>query len=91
MRVIKIADGESSTGAKQSTIVVGSMRENYSVGLKILTGTASVDFEGSFDGTNWDTLASAKNADEIFQVTATPYIRINITAITGTVDAFVGV
>lgn len=91
MRVVKIADGETTTGAKQTVQIVGSLRENYSVGLKISGGTASVDFEGSFDGTNWDALVTAKNADEIFQVTATPYVRVNITAITGTVNAYVGV
>lgn len=91
MRVIQIADGEATTGAKTAAIIIGSQRENFSVSLDVLTGTASVDIEGSFDGTNWIKLVTAKTADEVFQVIAVPRIRVNITAITGTVDVFVGV
>ena len=91
MRVIQIADGETTTGAKTTHYVVGTLRENYSVAIKG-TGTFDVDFEGSFDGVNWVDLATAKNSDEMFSVLAVPYVRINCNTMTGaSVSAWVGV
>lgn len=91
MRVVQLAAAETTTGAKTAATIVGSVRENFSAYLKG-TGTFSVDFEGSFDGTNWVKIVTAKTANEVFLLPATPYVRINCVTMTGaSVDAFVGV
>lgn len=91
MRIVQIADGVTTTGAKSTYSIVGSVRNEYTAAIKG-TGTFNVQLEGSFDSTNWVILGSAKNADEIFLVPAVPYVRINCVTMTGaTVDAWVGV
>ena len=82
MRVVTLVSGATTTGAKTAVNVVGTLRENYSVHL-YGTGTFSIDIEGSFDGTNWNDLATAKTASEIFQVIAMPYMRVQCNTMTG--------
>lgn len=82
MRIVTLASGETTTGAKTTTQIVGSIRENFTAMIRG-TGTFSVNFEGSFDGTNWITLVSAKAANEIFSLIAVPYLRINCITMTG--------
>ena len=91
MRIVTVASGETTTGAKTTVNIVGSNRENFSFHL-YGTGTFSVDLEGSFDGTNWNDLATAKAASEIFSVLAMPYLRLQCNTMSGaTVSAKVGV
>lgn len=91
MRIVQLADGETTTGAKSAFSIVGSVRTEYTANIKG-TGTYNVQLEGSFDNTNWVILGSAKSADEIFLVPAVPYVRINCVTMTGaSVDAFLGV
>lgn len=82
MRVVTVISGETTTGAKTAVNVVGTLREKYSVHL-YGTGTFSVDIEGSFDGTNWSDLDTARAASAIFQVTAMPYLRAQCNTMTG--------
>lgn len=91
MRIVTVASGETTTGAKTTINIVGSNRETFSFHL-YGTGTFSVDVEGSFDGTNWNDLATAKTASEIFSVLAMPYLRLQCNTMTGAnVSAKVGV
>jgi hypothetical protein len=91
MRIVTLAAGETTTGAKTTTQIVGSTRENFTAIIRG-TGTFSVDFEGSFDGTNWVALVTAKAADEIFSIAAVPYLRVNCQTMTAAnITAKVGV
>lgn len=82
MRIVTLVSGETTTGAKQTVNIVGSNRENFSCQL-YGTGTFDVDVEGSFDGANWNDLATAKTAAGIFSILAMPYLRVVCNTMTG--------
>jgi hypothetical protein len=70
--------------------VLGSQRENYTVQV-YGTGTFTVVVEGSFDGTNFFTMAS-KTASEIFSVLAVPFLRATTSGTAGaSVNVWAGV
>lgn len=82
MRVVSLVANATTTGTKTAVNIVGSLREKFTIQLWG-TGTFDVDIEGSFDGTNWESLAIDKTAGEIFQVNAIPYLRVNCVTMTG--------
>ena len=90
MRTVTIMEAVTTDTASAVQTVLGSQRENYTVQV-YGTGTFTVVVEGSFDGTNFFTMAS-KTASEIFSVLAVPFLRATTSGTAGaSVNVWAGV
>ena len=90
MRTVAIMEAVTTDVASAIRNIIGSQRENFSIQV-YGTGTYTVVIEGSFDGTNFFTLAS-KTASEIFSVLAVPYLRATTSGTSGaSVNVWAGV
>lgn len=90
MRTVTIMEAVTTNVASAVQTVLGSQRENYTVQV-YGTGTFTVVVEGSFDGTNFFTMAS-KTASEIFSVLAVPFLRATTSGTAGaSVNVWAGV
>lgn len=79
LKRINLLNGVSATGAGVTVhVVVPTGVENFRYAVRGI-GTATVELEGSIDGTNWASLKSV-TSDEGGLVTAFPYMRANITS-----------
>jgi hypothetical protein len=90
MRTVEVMKAVTTNTTSATQNVLGSNREDYVVHL-FGTGTFTVAIEGSFDGTNWYSLAS-KTANEIFKVAAVPFLRATTSGMAGaSVNLYAGV
>lgn len=90
MRTLTLMSAVSTNTSSAVQTVLGSQRENYVVQL-VLTGTASVAIEGSFNGTSFHTL-NTLTASDVVTVISVPYLRATTSGTAGaSVTIFVGV